>query len=358
VRKPVKKPISPLFFVLIFYLTLVEILPIQANPALYLVVKTDKQKYYAKDIVQVYGNLTLDGVLVTDGFVGIQIQNPSNDLLIIRTLLTGNPPSETPYVNVQYVVPCDSAGNPKFSFHRKELGYFKMRVANLDIQPRDVLMTINTYYNDSAPFGYAAIQTTIPGQSFPTFIISIPIPVDAVIGTAAVYANAYTDWPQLGGTPYCLEKNSTFEIIDSTFGAGQTAQSLPPTIQQTNETGNYNTTFSLPRKSPYGNYTVYVTSRYLGEPVFNSTTFKVYILGDLGGPVNYVPTFFAFDGKVNGYDLALFIACYNKEAPPEAMYLGDLGGPVNYVPTFFAYDGKVDGYDLALFIECYKGLGP
>jgi len=81
-------------------------------------------------------------------------------------------------------------------------------------------------------------------------------------------------------------------------------------------------------------------------------------VGDLGGPVNYVPTFFACDGKVNGYDLALFIACYRKEAPPEAMYLADLGGPVNYVPTFFACDGKVDGYDLALWIACYKGLGP
>ena len=37
---------------------------------------------------------------------------------------------------------------------------------------------------------------------------------------------------------------------------------------------------------------------------------------------------------------------------------GDLGGPVLYIPTFFAFDGKVDGNDLALFIACYKGLGP
>jgi len=315
VRKPVKKPISPFFFVLIFYLTLVEIAPIQANPGLNLIVKTDKEKYYAKDMVQVFGNLTLDGVLVTDGLVGIQIQNSENDLLIIRTILTGSLPPEPPYVSVQYVVSCDSAGNPKFSFHRKELAYFKMRVANLDIEPRDVLMTVNTYYNDSTPFGYAAIQTTIPGQTFPTFIISIPIPVDAVIGTATVYANAYTDWPEYGGTPYCKEVNNTFEITEGTFGVGQLAQSPLPTIQQTNETGNYNTTFGLPRKSPYGNYTVYVTSRYLGESIFNSTTFIVYILGDLGGPVNFVPTFFAFDGEVDGYDFALFIACYKGLGP-------------------------------------------
>ena len=51
-------------------------------------------------------------------------------------------------------------------------------------------------------------------------------------------------------------------------------------------------------------------------------------LGDLGGPVSYVPTFFAFDRVVNGYDMSLFIQCYKGLAPPEAVYLGDLGGGV------------------------------
>jgi len=39
-----------------------------------------------------------------------------------------------------------------------------------------------------------------------------------------------------------------------------------------------------------------------------------------------------------------------------AMYLGDLGsGPP---PTFFAFDGIVNAWDLTLFIMCYNGLGP
>lgn len=80
-------------------------------------------------------------------------------------------------------------------------------------------------------------------------------------------------------------------------------------------------------------------------------------LGDLGGPVGPVPQFFAFDKKVNAYDLALFIQCY-KGLGGSANWLGDLGGPVGPVPVFFAYDGKVNAYDLALFIACYKGLGP
>jgi len=79
-------------------------------------------------------------------------------------------------------------------------------------------------------------------------------------------------------------------------------------------------------------------------------------VGDLGGEVNYIPTFFACDGKIDGYDLALFIACYKgpPQCPPNARYLGDLGGPINNIPTFFKCDEKVDGIDLALFIDATK----
>jgi hypothetical protein len=354
----VKKHISPLFLLIILTaFLLISTQPIQANPLLELIVKTDKTKYYAKDFVQVYGNLTLDGTPVTDALVGIQIQNQQDNLVTIRTLTTGNPPPTTPYIFLEYVVPCDQNGNPKYSFYNGTLSYYKISIVNFDIETRIVLMTINTYYGDNTPFGFAAINATIAAKSSPKYIISIPIPNDATLGTAAVYANAYTDWPKTGGTPYCMEVNSTFEII-STSGGGlsqsQTTQH-PTTLENSeNETANFNLTFKLPRKTPYGNCTVYVTSMYLSETASNTTKFEVYILGDLGsGPP---PTFFAYDGKVNAYDLALFIQCYKGLAPPEAMYLGDLGsGPP---PTFFAYDGKVNAYDLALFIQCYKGLGP
>lgn len=112
------KSISPLFFVLIFSLTIIEIIPIQANPGLDITVKTNKQKYYASEIVQVYGNLTLDEAQVTDGLVGLQVQNPQDNLMVIRTLSTGNPPPETPYILLEYVAPCDQIGDPKFSFRR------------------------------------------------------------------------------------------------------------------------------------------------------------------------------------------------------------------------------------------------
>ena len=113
-----------------------------------------------------------------------------------------------------------------------------------------------------------------------------------------------------------------------------------------------------------GNYTITVVATAVLDEVdtLDNTLVDGWILitkvGDFGGSIMYVPTFFACDGKVDAYDLALFIACYKGLSPPEATYLGDLGGPVLYIPTFYACDGKVDAYDLALFIQCYKGLGP
>lgn len=83
-----------------------------------------------------------------------------------------------------------------------------------------------------------------------------------------------------------------------------------------------------------------------------SITFTHAMLGDLGGGVP--PAFFAFDHVVDAKDLALFIACFQKIAPLEAMYLGDLGGGMP--PTFFAFDGRVDWKDLTLFLSLYKSL--
>jgi hypothetical protein len=77
-------------------------------------------------------------------------------------------------------------------------------------------------------------------------------------------------------------------------------------------------------------------------------------VGDLGG--GFPPQFFKCDGKVDSKDLSLFLQCYKKTAPPEAMYLGDLGG--GFPPQFFKCDGKVDSKDLALFLQCFKGYEP
>jgi hypothetical protein len=102
--------------------------------------------------------------------------------------------------------------------------------------------------------------------------------------------------------------------------------------------------------SAYGTVNVAVGFKFTTDP----SVILRKILCDFGGGMP--PQFFAFDGKVDSKDLALFLRCYKGLAPPEAIYMADLGGGLP--PQYFNFDGKVDGKDLALFLRCYRGEVP
>ena len=325
--------ISPLFLFLTIILR--TILPIYAPQGLSITVTTDKQAYCPGEAVLIYGNLTFNATLVTDGLVGLQVQNPENKLLIIRTLTAGTNPPITPYVRVSRVISCDSSGDPKESFRRGTLAYFKLTVRNYDIEPREALMTVNTYDPNDIPFGSASIKTTLSAQTTSIFIISIPIPADATTGNATAYANAYTEWPQLEGTPYCTEVSTTFQI---TNGASSQSTTVTPknqaeTTPQVN--GNYNTTLQLPPQATTGNYTIYATSDYQSEKVFNKTTLKVNPLGDFDG-----------DGDVDSDDVLTFLCAwidywFNPPLDPE------------YEVCDFDEDGAIDPDDVLAFLSAW-----
>jgi len=325
---------NPLFFTLLFSLTLFlgTIPSIHASPAVEVIVTTDKQAYNPGKVVLIYGNLTFGETLVTDGLVGIQVQDSEDALLIIRTVTTGTIPLTTPYVEVWPIVPCNSEGSPKESFKRGTLAYFNISATNHDIKPRLALMTVNTYDPNNVPFCSASIKTTLDGRTTSTFIISIPIPIDATTGNATAYANAYTDWPKLEGTPYCPEESATFKITDGSSQATTlTTQSQPIATPQTDE--NYNTTFQLAPLAKAGKYTIYVTSRYMGEEAFNSTTFKVSLLGDFDGD---------FDVNIN--DIRYFCSAYINywSIPSIKDELGD-----------FDHDCDIDIDDIRTFSTAY-----
>lgn len=115
-------------------------------------------------------------------------------------------------IEIVEVVPCDQSGNPKEIFEIGSIACFKVTLNNTGLGPQDVLITINIYDSNGATIGVASIQGPLsPGVS--TFILCIPLPASANVGTATVYANAFTDWPHLGGVPYCSEMSATFQIV-------------------------------------------------------------------------------------------------------------------------------------------------
>jgi len=111
------------------------------------------------------------------------------------------------------VTPCDQHGNPKQNFTRGSLAYFKVTVNNTFSESIGVLITVNAYDADDATIGAPSIQGTISPGRF-TYILGLPISSSAQLGNAIVYANAFTDWPHLGGVSYCSEKSATFQIVE------------------------------------------------------------------------------------------------------------------------------------------------
>ena len=329
------KSLSIFPFFLFSTIILTIILPVYTSQGLSIIVTTEKQAYYPGETVLIYGNLTFNETLVTDGLVGLQVQDPRDGLLIIRTLITGTDPPIAPYVRVSRVIPCDSSGNPKETFKTGTLAYFKIYVINHDIEPRQALLTVNTYDPNNIPFGSASIKTTLSAQTSSIFIVSIPIPEDVTTGNATAYANAYTDWPQLEGTPHCTEVSTTFQITNETSSQSATAAPKSQAVTTPQVNGNYNTTLQLPPQATTGNYTMYVASDYQSERIFNNTTFRVIPLGDFDG-----------DGAVDSDDVKTFLRAwidywFYPPLDPE------------YEVCDFDGDGKMTSDDVKAFLRAW-----
>jgi parallel beta-helix repeat protein len=249
--------------------------PLMSPSYLSITVATDKLTYTPAENVQIYGNLTLGEMLVADALVGVQVQTSGDELLTIRTVNTGSNPSTMPHVKIQSVVPCDLSGDPKEIFEAGTLAHFKITVTNYDIDERTTRLTVSTYYSDNVPFGCSSIGFTLSGQTTTMVILSIPIPTEAVPGTATVYANAYTDWPKLRGTPYCSEVNATFQITETTLETATLQVWSLDNNPTTENGGNYALNFKLPPEADLGTYTVYVSSSYEEQQATDKKTFIV-----------------------------------------------------------------------------------
>jgi hypothetical protein len=83
-----------------------------------------------------------------------------------------------------------------------------------------LILTVDAFDNLGFHIGSAYANVTGKGwgnYTFDQFIyytetFTIPLPTNAVVGPATVYANAFSDFPWNGGVPYCPEVSGTFSI--------------------------------------------------------------------------------------------------------------------------------------------------
>ena len=114
-------------------------------------------------------------------------------------------------VSIIELTPCNQTGHPAEGFTKGSMAYFKVNVNNSDVDSKPVLVTVNVFDADSATIGLASFQGQISQGSF-GFILGFQLPTIASTGNATVYASVFTDWPHLGGVPYCTSRSEQFEI--------------------------------------------------------------------------------------------------------------------------------------------------
>jgi len=232
-------------------------------------VSTDKSSYGYRESVTVYGNVTFDGQPADNGIVGIQIEDPANRTIALRTVPHGSP-SGSWTVEVISVISCDGSGNPKSNFNRNTFANFKATVKNNAISSRNALVSINIYDIDFTPIGIAWEQIVLPPEGQTTFMPGIYIDEWVSTGSALACANVYTDWPKNNGYPYCPEKTVNFSITTTTAAT----YSNEPAFQSD---GYYEGVFRVPpEEAPYsGTYFVAVSALSAGWKAFQNTTFTV-----------------------------------------------------------------------------------
>jgi len=112
-------------------------------------------------------------------------------------------------VNVQAT---DQQGNPD-DLQIGEIGFIKVNLeSNKQIS---TLVTVNIFDADLTSIGIGSVKTSLSsGQS--EIILSFMIPIDAAIGPADIYANAFSDWPSNGGIPLTSEFSISESIRNTT----------------------------------------------------------------------------------------------------------------------------------------------
>jgi|YelNatPaOPRAMG01_1025707.scaffolds.fasta_scaffold32966_2 hypothetical protein len=310
--------------IVVIYMTLISLLYIQIIPltmaqgTLEITLYTNKPEYFLGDTLNIYGYVYNNGSLVSDALVGLEVDDPTNHELILRTLQIGVAPTNQE-IEIISAYPSDQWGKPKDSFKRGEFAYFNITVRNNnDTEAKNFLITLTAFDSAQGIIDSSWVRLTLNPLCKVSVIIPIYILEKAATGKAIVYANTFNELPKNGGTPLSIEKSTTFTITSSSSSYATSSGTISSTP------GLYYTTFKVPLYQPIGTYTIYATCKYANQVTAAQKT-VIFKVPDLNN-----------DNKVNVLDLIIVSRDIGWEGPP--------GGIISDLNK----DGKVNILDIIL----------
>lgn len=266
-------------------------------PQLVVNLRTDKTVYHYRQMVTVFGNVTIDGDLVRDGLVAIQVLNPASTTKLLRTVPANVTPSDSWTVEIISFAAVDAGGNPMTVYNRNGWAYFETRIRNNNqFLDKDVLLAITLCDSDATYFRFHWMTTTINSGAIHEELVGIWIEDWVSFGNATAYASVYSDWPKDGGYPYAPEKYVTFGIVTTDSS---------PIPQPSIGYASYKASFRLPPEAQLGTYTVKV-SAYSGglKESYNIGLFyrQYELLGDI-----------VYDRKIDIFDVVKASIAYGSQ---------------------------------------------
>lgn len=286
-------------------------------------VATDKFKYLYRDMVQIYGNVTYGGSLVDNGFVALQVTNPTGDLIAARTVPANRTPPFPSIVEIPSLFTCNAAGVPKSSFTKYESVYFNVTVKNNVEYATNILILLNAYDFDLTPIGVRTLETNLPAGGLVSYFSDMSLEPWVSEGNATLFASVWSDWLQNLGFPYCPEKNASFTI--SRVAAPAMIEGVP---------ASYNAFFRLPPESILGAYQIRVCASSGGFIARGTGVFEMEYQerGDL-----------VYDRKIDIFDVVTITASYDSQS----------GNQIWNPQADVRPDGIVDIFDVTLVTGKY-----
>jgi len=197
------------------------------------------------------------------------------DMVVVAIHYGEGTPPHTWRIEVIDTFIADSYGRPLSQLKRGSLYFAWVRFKNTQSNYIKAAITYTILDSEGNPlYSDWTIQDVPPGGPY-IFVSAFTVPSWAALGTAKIYANAYSTLPADKGYPHCPEKSSSFEITSSTSSLSFNPDPSKPLQTE----GSYNTSFHLNTNHSTGTYTVHVTAFYHTGVIillsYNSTSFTV-----------------------------------------------------------------------------------
>jgi hypothetical protein len=310
--------------------------PVLLQSQLEVTVTTQTKNYHYRQLVNVYGNVTYNDELVSNGLVALQITFPHSleGFNVTRTVPANATPTENWKIEIASFSSTNSEGDPQTIFSKGGDAWFQVTIQNNeDFGDETILYTLTLCDSDSTPFKFHWVRTTIPAGG--NFNELVRIDLNAYnggtwvsTGIAKAYANVYTTWPSMGGSPYSPEKSAAFTITSSSLQTIATAPSPTIPAQTASNYNSYQASIRLPPAIPLGTYTITASAYYRGSThSWTTTTFdREY---ELKGDIIY-------NRRIDIFDVVAVASAY-----------GTKGGVPNWNPEAdLDANGKVDIFDV------------